>query len=137
MFCFDKHLKFFFFPDKTCPALPIPYDGMAVCKNPDLNIVFDYSTKNSTFAELHRISDVELFSEKMPIDTECTFRCKSGYYLVGSNSRNCLPLAKWDGLHTTCKRKKLHFYRDYLIHLNLQCFRDLMLTITKNTIWRI
>jgi CUB/sushi domain-containing protein len=39
------------------------------------------------------------------IDTECSFTCSPGFSLVGSSQRTCLPLARWDGLQTTCKRK--------------------------------
>lgn len=44
-------------------------------------------------------------TELMPIDTDCKFKCGIGYYMIGSQTRNCLPLSKWDGLQTACKRK--------------------------------
>lgn len=44
-------------------------------------------------------------TEPLPIDTDCNFKCGPGFYLAGSAIRNCLPLSKWDGLQTTCKRK--------------------------------
>lgn len=88
---------------KTCPALPIPYYGLAICKNNDLNLFYDYSPRNETFME--HFDDEELrITEPMPIDTDCNFKCGMGYYLVGSGSRNCLPLSKWDGLQTACKQ---------------------------------
>lgn len=40
----------------------------------------------------------------MPIDTDCSFKCGHGFHLIGSSSRNCLPLSKWDGLQTVCKQ---------------------------------
>ena len=39
------------------------------------------------------------------IDTECQFHCDSGYSLVGSRKRVCLPIGFWDGLPAFCKRK--------------------------------
>ncbi|XP_055587381.1 sushi, von Willebrand factor type A, EGF and pentraxin domain-containing protein 1-like [Uranotaenia lowii] len=88
---------------KTCPSLSIPYYGLVVCKNPDLNLYFDYSPRNKSFLTNYSIS-TERSTEPMPIDTECAFKCGHGFYLVGSNSRNCLPLSKWDGLQTSCKQ---------------------------------
>lgn len=93
---------------KTCPALEVPYYGQAICKNTDLNLYFDYSPKNLTFMANYSRS-VKKYSEPMPIDTECTFKCGQGFYIVGSRKRNCLPLkeGKWDGLQTSCKRKSV------------------------------
>ncbi|XP_058442915.1 sushi, von Willebrand factor type A, EGF and pentraxin domain-containing protein 1-like isoform X2 [Malaya genurostris] len=88
---------------KTCPPLKIPYYGLAVCKNPDLNLYFDYSPRNKSFIANYSAS-VERLTEPMPIDTDCTIKCGHGFYLVGSSNRNCLPLSKWDGLHTSCKQ---------------------------------
>ncbi|XP_055618198.1 sushi, von Willebrand factor type A, EGF and pentraxin domain-containing protein 1-like [Toxorhynchites rutilus septentrionalis] len=88
---------------KTCPPLKIPYYGLAVCKNPDLNLYFDYSPRNKSFITNYSIS-VDRLTEPMPIDTDCTFKCGHGFYLVGSSSRNCLPLSKWDGLQASCKQ---------------------------------
>ncbi|XP_069692830.1 sushi, von Willebrand factor type A, EGF and pentraxin domain-containing protein 1-like isoform X3 [Periplaneta americana] len=59
---------------KTCPAPKAPKNGAAICSNED-----------------------------HVIDTECEFSCSPGHTLVGSRHRTCLPLARWDGLHTTCK----------------------------------
>lgn len=50
-------------------------------------------------------SDEHRKTEPLPIDTDCNFKCGPGFYLAGSAIRNCLPLSKWDGLQTTCKRK--------------------------------
>ncbi|XP_037922099.1 sushi, von Willebrand factor type A, EGF and pentraxin domain-containing protein 1-like isoform X3 [Hermetia illucens] len=88
---------------KTCPSLLVPFYGLALCRNKDLNLFFDYSPRNSTFMKFYDI-DSKRVTEPMPIDTDCTFKCGPGYYLVGSRSRTCLPLAKWDGLQTTCKQ---------------------------------
>ncbi|KXJ84393.1 hypothetical protein RP20_CCG009862 [Aedes albopictus] len=88
---------------KTCPPLKIPYYGLAVCKNPDLNLYFDYSPRNKSFL-LNYSASLERSTEPMPIDTDCSFKCGHGFYLAGSNSRNCLPLSKWDGLQTSCKQ---------------------------------
>lgn len=91
---------------KKCPPLNIPYYGMAVCSNPDLDLLYDYTPRNKSFLQNYSMS-AERFTEAMPIDTECSFTCGPGFYLKGSHNRNCLPLSKWDGLQTTCKRKKL------------------------------
>lgn len=83
---------------------------MATCKNSDLNVFFDYTPRNESFMKVY--NDEELRStELMPIDTDCKFKCGPGFYMIGSAIRNCLPLSKWDGLQTTCKRKRLlcHF----------------------------
>ena len=39
------------------------------------------------------------------IDTECQFQCDTGYSLVGSKTRVCLPIGMWDGLSAFCKLK--------------------------------
>ncbi|XP_055523737.1 sushi, von Willebrand factor type A, EGF and pentraxin domain-containing protein 1-like [Wyeomyia smithii] len=88
---------------KTCPALKIPYYGIVVCKNTDLNLFFDYSPRNKSFIVNYSMS-VDRSTERMPIDTDCTSKCGHGFYLVGSSSRNCLPLGKWDGLESSCKQ---------------------------------
>uniref|UniRef100_A0A182K190 Sushi, von Willebrand factor type A, EGF and pentraxin domain-containing protein 1 n=1 Tax=Anopheles christyi TaxID=43041 RepID=A0A182K190_9DIPT len=88
---------------KKCPPLNIPYYGMAVCSNPDLDLLYDYTPRNKSFLQNYSIS-AERFTEAMPIDTECSFTCGPGFYLKGSHNRNCLPLSKWDGLQTTCKQ---------------------------------
>lgn len=88
---------------KTCPKLSIPYYGMATCKNSDLNLFYDYTSRNESFMKYY--DDEELrTTELMPIDTDCKFKCGPGFYMIGSAMRNCLPLSKWDGLQTTCKR---------------------------------
>ena len=61
---------------KTCPSPKAPENGAVICSNND-----------------------------HIIDTECEFSCLPGHTLVGSRHRSCLPLARWDGLHTTCKRR--------------------------------
>lgn len=91
------------FAVKTCPNLPIPYYGIVTCKNLDLNLYFDYTTRNGTFMQHYDQDDLRI-TEAMPIDTDCNFKCSPGFYMVGSGIRNCLPLSKWDGLQTTCKR---------------------------------
>uniref|UniRef100_A0A182QJ86 Sushi, von Willebrand factor type A, EGF and pentraxin domain-containing protein 1 n=1 Tax=Anopheles farauti TaxID=69004 RepID=A0A182QJ86_9DIPT len=88
---------------KQCPPLSIPYYGMVVCSNPDLDLYYDYTPRNKSFLQNYSMS-AERFTEAMPIDTECSFTCGPGFYLKGSHNRNCLPLSKWDGLQTTCKQ---------------------------------
>jgi hypothetical protein len=66
---------------KACPAPKAPKNGAVTCSNDDYII-----------------------------DTECDFSCLPGYTLVGSRHRSCLPLARWDGLHTTCKRESSASY---------------------------
>lgn len=92
-----------FFTVKLCPSLSVPYYGLIVCRNRDLDLFFDYSPRNTTFMKTYE-DETKRYTQPMPIDTECTYKCGPGYYLVGSRVRNCLPLSKWDGLHTTCKR---------------------------------
>ncbi|GAB0087495.1 sushi, von Willebrand factor type A, EGF and pentraxin domain-containing protein 1 [Sergentomyia squamirostris] len=88
---------------KACPALQVPFYGQAMCRNPDLNLNADYTPRNATFMEFY-MEDAYRITEQMPIDTNCAFKCAPGYYLVGSSTRNCLPLSKWDGLTTTCRQ---------------------------------
>lgn len=86
---------------------------MVTCKNSDLNVFYDYTPRNETFMEFYDNDEMRI-TEPMPIDTDCTFKCGPGFYMVGSTSRNCLPLSKWDGLQTTCKRKrKVLVYRNF------------------------
>lgn len=87
---------------KTCPSLPIPYYGLAICKNHDLGLFYDYSPRNTTFIAHFNDDDLRI-TEPLPIDTDCNFKCGPGYFLVGSSSRSCLPLSKWDGLQSACK----------------------------------
>lgn len=110
---YTQFIVIFIFSVKTCPKLPVPYYGMATCKNSDLNLFFDYTTRNQTFMQFYNDDEARV-TELMPIDTDCKFKCGPGYYMIGSAIRNCLPLSKWDGLQTTCKRK-IHLFPFYLI----------------------
>lgn len=93
---------------KTCPRLPVPFYGMAVCRNPDLSLFFDYTARNDTFMDAYNEDDRRV-TENMPVDTECNFKCGPGFTMTGSSTRNCLLLSKWDGIQTGCKRKTTHF----------------------------
>ncbi|XP_071491017.1 LOW QUALITY PROTEIN: sushi, von Willebrand factor type A, EGF and pentraxin domain-containing protein 1-like [Diadema antillarum] len=42
-------------------------------------------------------------SDNFAFGTVCTSGCDSGFKLVGSPSRRCLPIAQWDGLPVTCR----------------------------------
>lgn len=77
---------------KTCPAPKAPKNGGVACSNDD-----------------------------HIIDTECEFSCLPGYTLVGSRHRNCLPLARWDGLHTTCKRESSTFHLNSFLSSAVDC----------------
>lgn len=105
---------------KTCPKLPVPYYGMATCKNSDLNLFFDYTTRNQTFMQFYNDDEARV-TELMPIDTDCKFKCGPGYYMIGSAIRNCLPLSKWDGLQTTCKRK-IHSFPFFIFLFKIVSF---------------
>nr|CAD7255736.1 unnamed protein product [Timema shepardi] len=59
---------------KTCSPPPAPLNGDMNCSSPDL-----------------------------VVDTECKFSCEQGHLLVGSRTRSCLPVSRWDGLKTICK----------------------------------
>lgn len=76
---------------------------MALCKNSDLKLFFDYSPRNISFLA-HFDNEALRITQQMPIDTDCSFKCGHGYALIGSSSRVCLPLSKWDGLQTICKQ---------------------------------
>lgn len=93
-----------YFSVKTCPSLTIALFGMAVCRNADLNMIIDYSPRNGSFIENYN-PEVHKTTENFSIDTECEFSCAYGFSLVGSAKRHCLPVAKWDGLQASCKRK--------------------------------
>ncbi|KAJ8940400.1 hypothetical protein NQ318_009329 [Aromia moschata] len=73
---------------KVCSPLPTPKYGSVKCAHPDLGTEFGKSDKN------------------LPVDTVCNFECGKGKILIGSAQRTCLPLARWDGLRTTCKLMK-------------------------------
>lgn len=106
---------------------------MVTCKNSDLNLFFDYTPRNETFMMNYDRDEMRI-TEAMPIDTDCNFKCGSGFYMVGSGMRNCLPLSKWDGLQTTCKRKSFGLVTDVYLFMNI--YRDFMLTTTENYIVR-
>lgn len=108
---------------KTCPSLLIPFFGMALCKNTDLNITIDYSPRNETFMKDYSI-DVQKMTENFSIDTECQFSCAFGFYLIGSSKRHCLPLSKWDGLAASCKRRSnipSLYYPKILLNSEILC----------------
>lgn len=79
---------------KACPAPKAPKNGAVTCTSDDY-----------------------------VIDTECEFSCLPGYTLIGSRHRNCLPLARWDGLQTTCKRESSVFYNQRNLFLRSSLFR--------------
>ncbi|XP_058063456.1 sushi, von Willebrand factor type A, EGF and pentraxin domain-containing protein 1-like [Anopheles bellator] len=89
---------------KECPRLSIPYYGMAVCTNADLNLHYDYTPHNKTFMANYGGPTSDRYTEAMPIDTECSFKCGPGFYLKGSHTRSCMTISKWDGLQTQCKQ---------------------------------
>jgi hypothetical protein len=72
---------------KTCTKLIPPAYGSMICSHSDLGITYNDTEQN------------------LPVDTVCTFKCQDGKTLIGSSQRTCLPLARWDGLKTSCKRK--------------------------------
>ena len=65
--------------------------------------MYDFTPRNESFLA-HYDDEALRVTGPMPIDTDCAFKCGPGFYMVGSMNRNCLPLSKWDGLQTTCKR---------------------------------
>lgn len=71
---------------RSCDALTPPPHGTMTCQHSDLDETY---TNEPEF----------------PVDTVCSFACERGRTLVGSRQRTCLPLAHWDGLKTSCKRK--------------------------------
>lgn len=77
---------------RTCVRPNVPKDGEMKCYHPDLGITYDNDEMN------------------LPMDAECTFKCPAGKYVSGSKLRICLPLALWDGLNTSCRRKKITFW---------------------------
>ena len=89
--CWSK-IKRIALPVKTCPTLQAPANGRIRC---------EYDDENSR----SKVSD----KDAQPIDTRCQFKCDNGYQVRGSKVRNCLPLSRWDGLKTSCKRKDFHW----------------------------
>lgn len=79
--------KIIFFIVKVCDPLPPPSFGSVSCFHSDLGITYDQS------------------ETELPVDTTCTFSCETGYSLIGSKQRTCLPLARWDGLRSSCRGK--------------------------------
>ncbi|XP_015834822.1 sushi, von Willebrand factor type A, EGF and pentraxin domain-containing protein 1 isoform X1 [Tribolium castaneum] len=73
---------------KTCTKLPPPAYGSMICSHSDLGVTYNETEEN------------------LPVDTVCTFTCQDGKTLIGSSQRTCLPLARWDGLKTSCKQIK-------------------------------
>lgn len=77
-----------------CPNPEMPYNGDMKC-----------SLAPSVSNDLLDPASEDLKSLLYAVDTECQFTCRPGYLLIGSRRRICLPLARWDGLRTVCKRK--------------------------------
>lgn len=98
-FIYLKNKWYFFLLVKTCASLPIPDGGQMNCFHPDLGLNYDGSEK------------------MLPVDSVCAFNCKNGTKLTGSKLRTCLPLAKWDGLRTTCKRNYFYYYKQTTINI--------------------
>lgn len=71
---------------KFCERLSPPAFGSMTCKQADLGVTYNETEKH------------------LPVDTVCSFECSEGRTLIGSKQRTCLPLARWDGLKTSCKR---------------------------------
>ncbi|XP_034934877.1 sushi, von Willebrand factor type A, EGF and pentraxin domain-containing protein 1-like [Chelonus insularis] len=77
---------------KTCPAPVSPVHGLVHCQiNNEYNQLKILNFKKSSV---------------LPIDTQCQFKCNSGFQLLGSKVRNCLPVSRWDGLQVSCKQIK-------------------------------
>lgn len=107
---------------------------MALCKNADLNMTIDYSPRNESFIKNYN-ADTPKVTENFSIDTECEFSCAYGFYLVGSSKRHCLPVAKWDGLNSSCKRKisfELFLREKFKIFTD---FRNSLPAVAQNPLW--
>lgn len=107
---------------KSCNKLkPVP-NAELICTNEDENfeVVIRYDSDGNKTKQLIKQLDSGDGYEKIPkpyfnkstdlsvdlnftIDTECKFSCATGFSLVGSKSRSCLPVTRWGGLQTTCK----------------------------------
>lgn len=126
---------------KTCPRMSIPYYGTVTCRNTDLNLAFDYTTRNDTFMKSYQSDELRI-TEPMPIDTDCNFKCGPGFYMVGSATRNCLPLSKWDGLQTTCKREfrlliLIYYINGHYNFLFIFLYRNIVSSLAKSLVRRI
>lgn len=79
---------------KMCPDPVAPTNGNVKCfHEPSISNDLLNTTDNFT-THVHHYT----------VDTECQFSCNPGHILIGSRRRICLPLARWDGLRTVCKR---------------------------------
>ena len=75
---------------KKCRMLRAPRNGEMICS---------HNSKQAVDQPPGRSLD--------QVGAHCQFSCQTGYRLVGSPSRFCLPVALWTGLPAYCKRK--HF----------------------------
>ena len=41
------------------------------------------------------------------VRTKCTYKCKSGYRLIGSGVKECRANGTWSGQDTACERKSI------------------------------
>lgn len=66
------------------------------------------------------------------IDTECRFSCFPGFSLVGSKLRTCLPVARWNGLQTTCKGESSEFF--FVMYHRKECSYNLINLTSSNNL---
>ncbi|KAJ1524769.1 hypothetical protein ONE63_009646 [Megalurothrips usitatus] len=83
---------------KMCPDPEVPINGDVKCS-------LEPSVSNDLLDT--ELDDTKDLVRQYAVDTECQFSCKPGHILIGSRRRHCLPLARWDGLRTGCKRRFL------------------------------
>ncbi|KAK6624931.1 hypothetical protein RUM44_011795 [Polyplax serrata] len=106
---------------KYCdPPKPVA-DSAVTCTNEEdmleINLIYDSKGNEKEHTEIRlkseRIINEKVFDEndfvqngshsEYAVGTACSYSCLSGYSMIGSKSRSCLPLLKWSGLKPTCK----------------------------------
>lgn len=110
---------------KYCdPPKPVA-DSAVTCTNEEdmleINLIYDSKGNEKEHTEIRlkseRIINEKVFDEndfvqngshsEYAVGTACSYSCLSGYSMIGSKSRSCLPLLKWSGLKPTCKSELL------------------------------
>jgi len=105
---------------KHCPSLKAVAHAEVVCSHEDEGYqkMTSYGERGQVLKEIVKRKPVHKnvileneTTNEFTVDTECRFGCPVGFTMIGSKLRTCLPLTRWDGLQTTCKRKASVVYK--------------------------
>lgn len=107
---------------KKCnPLKPVP-SSQIICSNDDeekktikmydktgneiqSTLISAEKTKQNVTAEFHLSENTNQSQVDYLVGTKCSYSCLAGHSMIGSKTRDCLPMLKWSGLKPTCKSK--------------------------------